>query len=73
MSKIIQTVQKKNRTTKIFEAVTAACHKFDLSEPIWLESNIKEFKAHAKTRFYKDNFVDEIDFLFLEIHVIEED
>ena len=57
----------------IVEAVTAACHKFDLSEPIWLESNIKEFKAHAKTRFYKDNFVDEIDFLFLEIHVIEED
>lgn len=64
---------EKSRTTKIFEAVTAACHKFDLSEPIWLESNIKEFKAHAKTRFYKDNFVDEIDFLFLEIHVIEED
>ena len=64
---------EKSRTTKIFEAVTAACHKFDLSEPIWFDSNIREFKTHSKTRFYRDNFMDETDFLFLEIHVIEED
>lgn len=64
---------QKSRTTKIFEAVTAACHKFDLSEPIWFDSNIREFKNHSKTRFYGDNFMDETDFLFLEIHVIEED
>ena len=27
----------------------------------------------AKTRFYQDNFVEEIEFQFLELHVIEED
>lgn len=64
---------EKSRTTKIFEAVTVACHKFDLSEPIWFDSNIREFKTHSKTRFYGDNFMDETDFMFLEIHVIEED
>ena len=49
------------------------CHEFDLSTPIWLESNIREFKRHAKVRFYQDSFIDQIDFDYLELHVIEED
>ena len=44
----------------------------DLSNPIWLDSNIDEFKRHAKTRFHQDNFVDSIEFDYLEIHIIEE-
>ena len=35
-------------------------------------SSIEEFKKHDKTRFYQDNFVDSIDFDYLEIHIIEE-
>ena len=61
------------RTHKIFHALDAICYEFDLSKPIWLDSTINEFKKHAKTRFYQDNFVEEIEFDFLEIHVIEED
>lgn len=61
------------RTAKIFAAVDEVCHAFDLSRPIWLDSNIAEFKRHDKTRFRQDNFVDLIEFDFLEIHVIEED
>ena len=61
------------RTHKIFHALDKICYEFDLSKPIWLETTIAEFKRHAKTRFYQDNFVDEIEFDFLEIHVIEED
>ncbi|WP_099467347.1 hypothetical protein [Konateibacter massiliensis] len=61
------------RTHKVFHALEQICYAFDLSKPIWLESNIKEFKHHSKARFTKDSFVDEIDFDFLEIHVIEED
>ena len=34
--------------------------------------NIDEFKRHAKTRFHQDNFVDSIEFDYLEIHIIEE-
>ena len=43
------------------------------SKPLWLDKNISEFKKSSKTRFTKDNFVDEIDFDYLEIEVIEED
>jgi len=61
------------RTQKIFTSIEAACYEFDLGKPIWLESNIESFKRHSKVRFLQDNFIDHIDFDFLEIHVIEED
>ena len=61
------------RTHKIFKALEDACLAFDLGKPIWLDSNVSDFKRHGKTRFTKDNFVEDIDFDFLEMHVIEED
>lgn len=61
------------RTHKIFRALDTVCYEFDLSKPLWLDNTVAEFKRHAKTRFYPDNFVDEIEFDYLEIHVIEED
>ena len=62
-----------NRTKKIFNSIDEICYAYDLSKPIWLDKNIREFKKNSRTRFTKDNFVDEIDFDFLEIEVIEED
>lgn len=62
-----------NRTRKIYDAIDTICYEFDLSKPIWLDSNIKDFKRHDKTRFTQDNFIDQIEFDYLEIHVIEED
>ena len=62
-----------NRTRKVFAAIDAVCYEFDLSKPIWLDSTVREFKEHDKTRFSQDSFVDEIDFDYLEIQVIEED
>lgn len=64
--------EKINRTSKIFGAVDEICYEFDLSKPIWLESTINDFRIHDKTRFNRDNFIDEIDFDYLEIHIIEE-
>lgn len=64
---------KDTRTHKVFNAIEKICYEFDLSKPIWLDVNIKEFQKHAKVRFRKDSFVDEIDFDYLEIEVIEED
>ena len=61
-----------NRTKKIFEAIEKSCNDFDLSKPIWLENSVEEFKRHDKVKFSKDNFIDDIDFDFFEIHVIEE-
>lgn len=61
-----------SRTAKVFHAVSEACIEFDLSQPIWLDANIREFQRHNKTRFTQDNFVEEISFDFLEVHIIEE-
>ena len=61
------------RTQKVFHALDELCSEFDLGKPIWLESNIKEFQRLAKTRFRSDSFIEEIDFDYLEFHVIEED
>lgn len=61
------------RTHKIFSALDDVCCQFDLGKPIWLDSNVTEFQHHKKTRFSQDNFVESIDFDYLEIHVIGED
>ena len=44
-----------------------------LSEPMWFDSNIADFKRHSKVRFTSDNFIDDIDFSYMEVQVIEED
>lgn len=61
------------RTQKIMMAIDEICYAYDLAKPIWLEANIKDFKKHDKTRFTRDNFMEDIDFDYLEIQVIEED
>ena len=48
-----------NRTKKIFDGIKEACYTFDLSEPIWLDSNIADFQRHSKVRFTKDNVIEE--------------
>ena len=63
----------KSRTKKIFDGLEVCCHTFDLAIPIWLDSTITEFKRHDRVRFTQDNFMEPVDFDYLEIHVIEED
>ena len=36
------------RTKKVFAALENIAHEFDLAVPIWLPSNISDFKRHAK-------------------------
>lgn len=60
------------RTHKIFHAIDEICNQFDLGKPIWLDATIAEFQKHDKVRFTQDNFIEAIDFDYLEIHVIEE-
>ncbi len=61
------------RTHKIFRALDEICLQFDLARPIWLNKTIADFKRHSKVRFTQDNFIESIDFDYLEIQVIEED
>lgn len=61
-----------SRTSMVFQSLEEICYQFDLGKPIWLESTVKDFKIHSKTRFTQDNFMEPIDFDFLEIQIIEE-
>ena len=62
-----------SRTSMVFQALDDICYEFDLSKPLWLDHNKNDFIHHSKTRFNSDSFVEDIDFDFLEIQVIEED
>ncbi|MDD3339940.1 MAG: hypothetical protein PHS82_13915 [Lachnospiraceae bacterium] len=61
-----------SRTHKIFNALAEICYEMDLQKPIWLDSNIEEFQRLGKTRFHQDNFIEQIEFDYLEMHIIEE-
>ena len=61
------------RTHKVFQALETICHEFDLAQPIWLDSSIRQFQRTARARFYQDSFIEQISFDYLEIQVIEED
>lgn len=61
------------RTHKIFHALDEICLQFDLGKPLWLDKTVNEFKRHRKARFTQDNFMETIEFDYLEIQVIEED
>ncbi len=61
------------RTHKIFSGLEEACRRMDLSVPIWLDSNIEEFRRTSRTKFRKDSFIEETDFDYLEMQVTQED
>ena len=61
------------RTHKVMAAVDEACYALGLARPIWLDATVAEFKRHARARFTRDAFVEDVPFDYLEIHVIEED
>ncbi|MGN0305796.1 MAG: hypothetical protein ACI4D2_06535 [Lachnospiraceae bacterium] len=73
MDTTIEDSSTDSRTHKVFHALEECCYTFNLSQPIWLESTIKDFQHHARARFTSDAFMEEVDFDYLEIHVIEED
>lgn len=68
----IEDYSEETRTHKIFNALEKACYDFDLQKPIWLDYNVKEFAKRGVTKFTKDNFVEEIEFDYLEMHILEE-
>ncbi|WP_333647398.1 hypothetical protein [Lacrimispora sp.] len=61
-----------SRTSMVFQALEDICYQFDLEKPMWLDSTVKDFQKHSKTRFTQDNFIERIEFDFLEVQVIEE-
>ena len=70
---VIEDPSEDTRTHKVLRALEQACVEFDLAVPVWLDATIRDFHRHARARFYRDAFMEEIDFDYLEIYVIEED
>lgn len=70
---VVEDYTNDTRTHKVFHAIDHICREFDLSSPIWLDSCIRDFQRLSKVRFRADSFIDEIDFDYLEVQVIEED
>lgn len=75
---ILRQVEIKNekvdtRTHKVFGALEEVVAQFDLTPPIWLDKTVNDFKQFSKARFDQDCFINEIDFDYLEIEILEED
>lgn len=70
---VVEYSHEDTRTHKVFQGLDEICSHFELTRPIWLKKNTDDFKKFSFTRFYQDCFIDEIDFEYLEIRIIEED
>ena len=68
---VIEIDKEDTFTHKVFEALDNVVMEFDLSKPIWLDKNIADFRKNCRTRFTRDNFMEEIDFDYLDFHIIE--
>lgn len=62
-----------SRTAKVYDSLEKACYEFNLEKPMWLDKNKREFIQNARTRFSQDNFIESLDFDYLDFQVIEED
>ena len=60
-------------SSRVIDAIEKAAYEMDICRPIWLDSNISDFKRYSKVRFTKDSFIEEVPFDYLEFLVLEED
>ena len=67
-----ENVTEDTRTHRVFALLREIALEFDLEVPQWLDSNIADFQRTSKTRFTQDSFIEQIEFDYLEIQVIEE-
>lgn len=70
---VIEDKSSKSLSEKTDFAITEICMKFDLQKPLWLQDNEKDFNKFKRTQFNKHHFIEQIEFDYLEIEVIEED
>lgn len=69
----VENLEDDTRTHKVLSAVESMCRSFDLPSPIWLESSISDFKKNSRVRFRSESFVEDIDFDYIDMQVLEED
>lgn len=52
------------------EALNALCSRMDLSRPVWLDKNRRDWESFSRTRFMPDQFIDPVVFDRMEIEFI---
>lgn len=65
--------EEDTRTHKVFHGLEEIVVAFELTPPIWMDKTVRDFKQFRKARFDQDCFIQEIDFDYLEIEILEED
>lgn len=58
---------------KVTMALDDICYEFNLERPMWFDKNTRELNQFMRTGFYADQFIESIDFDYLEIEIIEKD
>ncbi len=48
------------------------CHQVNVSLPLWLEKNTREFAAFHKTIFFADQFMEPVPFDRMQISLLED-
>lgn len=56
---------------KINKGMESLCYHFDIQKPMWFSDNTNDMTQIGKTRFMNHHFIEEIDFDYLEIDIIE--
>ena len=65
--------REETRTHKVFYCLEQIFYELVLGYPNKIDTTVRDFRKHRKTRFYQDSFIEQIEFDYLEIQVIEED
>ncbi len=76
-NKIINSVDVGNNENitqeqKLKKCLSEIFYKLDISAPVWIQKHDKEFSEFKKIIFFKDDFVDEVNFDKLEIDLIDD-
>jgi|LGVF01.2.fsa_nt_gb starvation-inducible outer membrane lipoprotein len=57
---------------KIKQGLEALCYNFDIQNPMWFSDN-NNITMVGKTRFIDHHFIEDIDFDYFEIEIIEDE
>ena len=57
----------------IAECLGEACKTLDISEPVWLKKHARELVAFRRTKFFAHDFIDSVNFDYMEIEYTLDD
>ncbi len=58
-----------HKADKVRRRVHARYDHEDFSEPVWLKKHARELSSFRRTKFRPDDFVDKVNFDYLEIEI----